>query len=291
LTVAPTYQRIGVNQAAVVIPRQAEVKMDRSGGYQEHPFVAEFYDYVVPYRERRDLDFWVEMAQESGGPVLEMGCGTGRVLIRIARAGVGITGLDLSGRMLDLCREHLSRETRDVQQRVQLVQADMAHFSLGRQFALVTAPFRSFQHLLEVEEQVSCLECAHRHLAPGGRLVLDVFNPSMPQLVEERYLHEYGEEPEFQMPDGRRIVRRNRVVSRDYFNQTIEGEFIYQIAHPDGRQERKLQRFQMRYLFKYEMEHLLARCGFSVSQVFADFKKSPYGSQYPGDLIFVARKI
>jgi hypothetical protein len=121
--------------------------------------------------------------------------------------------------------------------------------------------------------------------------VLDVFNPSMPQLVEERYLHEYGEEPEFQMPDGRRIVRRNRVVSRDYFNQTIEGEFIYQIAHPDGRQERKLQRFQMRYLFKYEMEHLLARCGFSVSQVFADFKKSPYGSQYPGDLIFVARKI
>lgn len=265
--------------------------MDRSGGYQEYPFVAEYYDYVVPYRERQDIDFWAQAAQEFGGPVLELGCGTGRVLIPIARAGVEITGLDLSGRMLDVCRSHLAQESEEVRSKVKLVQGDMAHFNLDREFPVVTIPFRGFQHLLEVEEQISCLMCVHRHLSRGGRLVLDVFNPSLPVLAEDRFLQEYGEEPEFEMPDGRKVVRRHRAVSRDYFNQTFEGELVYQVTHPDGRQERQLQRFQMRYLFRFEMEHLLARCGFSVEQVFADFKKSPYGSQYPGDLIFVARKV
>jgi len=264
--------------------------MDRSGGYQEYPFVAEFYDYVVPYRERQDIAFWVDLAKDSGGPVLELGCGTGRVLVPVARASVEITGLDLSGRMLDVCRMHLAQEPDEVQSRVQLVQADMAHFNLGGQFKLVTAPFRSFQHLLEVEEQLSCLACAHRHLSSGGRLVMDVFNPSMERLVEERYLQEFGEEPEFLMPDGRKVVRRHRLVSRDYFSQKVEGDIIYNITHADGRKERQLQRFQMRYLFRFELEHLLARSGFSVEQVFADFKRSPYGSQYPGDLVFVAQK-
>ena len=94
--------------------------MDRSGGYQEYPFVAEYYDYVVPYRERHDIDFWVDVARQVGGPVLELGCGTGRVLIPTARAGFEITGLDLSGRMLEVCRGHLSQETEEVCSRVSL---------------------------------------------------------------------------------------------------------------------------------------------------------------------------
>ena len=69
---------------------------DRAGGYGEYGFTAEYYDHVTSYRERSDIPFWVEMAQASGGPVLEIGCGTGRVLIPIARAGIDITGIDLS---------------------------------------------------------------------------------------------------------------------------------------------------------------------------------------------------
>ena len=62
---------------------------------RQYSVTAEFYDHIVPYRERRDVDFFVEMAKETGGPVLEVGCGTGRVLIPTARAGVEITGLDV----------------------------------------------------------------------------------------------------------------------------------------------------------------------------------------------------
>lgn len=264
--------------------------MDQSGSYDEYAYVAEFYDSVVPYRERADVAFFIEMARASGGPVLEIGCGTGRVLIPTASAGIEIVGLDLSSTMLAICREKLSRESEAVQSKVQLVQADMRQFDLGRTFPLVTMPFRPFQHLLRVEDQVSCLTSIHRHLAHDSRLILDVFNPSLPHLVNPEYLVEFGDEPEFTMPDGRTVLRRTRLLSRDLFNQVLDLELIYRVTHADGREERLVHRLHMRYFFRFEVEHLLARCGLQVEEVYADYDKSLYGSKYPGELIFVARK-
>ncbi|PKO21633.1 MAG: class I SAM-dependent methyltransferase [Chloroflexi bacterium HGW-Chloroflexi-1] len=263
---------------------------DRAGGYTAYQFTAEFYDHVEPYRERQDVAFFVEMAQESGGPVLEVGCGTGRVLIPTARAGFEIVGLDLAPLMLAACREKLAQEPAEVQARVELVEDDMRAFDLGRQFALVTIPFRPFQHLITVADQIACLKTIHRHLKPGGRLALDLFNPSLPYLADAARLDEFGDEPGIIMPDGRRVLRRARIAARDYFNQIQDTELTYYVTYPDGRQERRVHAFPMRYLFRFEAEHLLARCGFEVEALYADYDRSPYGSKYPGELIFVARK-
>ncbi len=92
------------------------------------------------------------------------------------------------------------------------------------------------------------------------------------------------------MPDGRRVIRRHRIVDRDLFNQINHVELIYDVTSPDGRQERLLHAFPMRYLFRFEAEHLLARCGFRVEKIYADYDKTPYGSKYPGELIIVAQK-
>lgn len=99
--------------------------MDEAGGYREYEIVSEFYDYVVRYVQRQDLEFYVGLAMESAGPVLELGCGTGRVLIPTARAGVQITGLDLSEQMLDTCHQKLVGEPAQVQAKVRLVHGDM----------------------------------------------------------------------------------------------------------------------------------------------------------------------
>ena len=264
--------------------------MTQAKSYDEYKSIAELYDHVVPYRERQDVGFFMEAARESGGPVLELGCGTGRVLIPTAREGIQITGLDLSPDMLKICRERLKQEAKAVRSRVHLVQGDMRSFELSRTFKLVTLPFRPFQHLTTVEEQLACLDCIHRHLEPGGRMILDIFNPKVEALVGTKFGEETAEEPEFSMPDGRRVIRRHKVVSRDVINQTNYVELIHYVRHPDGRQERLVQAFPMRYLFRYEAEHLLARAGFEVEQLYADYDKSPYGSKYPGELIFVARK-
>ncbi len=258
--------------------------------YRTTPSLAEFYDYVVPYRTRQDVTFFVEMAQDAGGSVLEIGCGTGRVLIPTARAGVPITGLDVAEPMLNVCRTRLTNEAADVQARVTLVQYDMRDFDLGQQFSLVTTPFRSFQHAITVDDQLSTLAAARRHLVEGGRLILDLFNPSLSYLVDEKRLGEFGEEPEFTMPDGRRVLRRARILSRDLSQQVQDVEMLYDVIHPDGRRERITESFLMRYLFRFEAEHLLVRSGFVVEAVYADYDRSAYGTKYPGELIFVARK-
>lgn len=262
----------------------------QSGGYLEYAFIADLYDHVVPYRDRQDVAFYVDAAQHARSPVLELGCGTGRVLIPTARAGIDIVGVDLSPHMLAICRRRLTQESAEVQRRVRLVQADMRAFSLNERFTLATLPFRPFQHLLTVEDQLACLGSIRRHLVDGGALILDLFNPSLDFLVNRAIGEEFAEEPEFAAPDGRKVIRRHKTTAQDRFNQIGDFELIYYVTHPDGRQERLVHAFRMRYLFRFEVEHLLARAGFEVEHLYADYDKKPFGSIYPGELLFVARK-
>jgi SAM-dependent methyltransferase len=256
----------------------------------EYAFTAEFYDQVPPYRDRADVSFYVEAAKEYKGPVLEIACGTGRILIPTARAGVSIVGIDLSEHMLTRCREKSKAESPDVQSRIKLHLADMRQFDLGTSFSLVTMPFRPFQHLVSVEDQISCLRTAHRHLHHAGLLILDLFNPSLEMLVADNLGQERGPDCEFTMEDGRKVARYSEFVSKDHLSQVNDTELIYYVTHPDGRKEKLVHRFQMRYFFRYEVEHLLERCGFHLEHIYADFDKSAYGSKYPGELILVARK-
>lgn len=256
----------------------------------EYGGVADLYDHVLPYRNRADVAFFVEAAAAAGAPVLEIGCGTGRVLIPTARAGVDIVGLDQSPGMLEVCRNRLLEEPPAVGDRVTLVQADMRQFDLGGSFTLATIPFRPFQHLLTVDDQLACLACIRRHLTPTGRLIFDCFNPSIDALANMRLGAETGHEPEFEVPDGRRVIRCFRIVATDRFAQVNDVELIYDVTHPDGRTQRLVHAFRMRYLFRFEVEHLLGRAGFAVEHLYAGYDKSAYGSIYPGELVFVAKK-
>lgn len=262
--------------------------MEDCGGYSDFSLIAEAYDTV--YATRQDIDFFVEMAERCGGPVLEVGCGTGRVLIPTARAGHEIVGMDLSDQMLEICRRKIAAEPDEVRDRIALVRGDMREFDLGRHFALVTIPFRPFQHLITPEDQVSCLECIHRHLEPGGRLVLDLFNPSMPMLTDESKTREWANEPDMTLPDGTLLQRRIRIAGRDYFRQVQHCEIVYYTTTPDGHTDRRVHAFPMRYLFRWEAEHLLVRCGFEIEALYAGYDKSSYGTKDPGELIFVARR-
>jgi SAM-dependent methyltransferase len=264
--------------------------MSPTDSIDDYALVADLYDHVLPYQSRPDVDFFVSAARESGGPVLEVGCGTGRVLIPTARAGVDIVGLDLSPAMLSICRRRLRDEPESVRSKVRLVEADMRAFSIDPTFTLATIPFRPFQHLISVEDQLACLACIRRHLGEGGRLVLDIFNPSLDALVHRTIGEEFGEEPEFSMPDGRRVIRSHKTAAHDRANQFTDVELVYYVTHADGRTERLVHAFRFRYLFRFEVEHLLARAGFEVEQLYADYDKSPFGSKYPGEMLFVARK-
>ena len=249
--------------------------------------LAEIYDAV--YADRDDHAFWAAVAPADGA-ILELACGTGRVLLPLARAGHEIVGLDLSAQMLERCRAHLAGEPAAVRERVRLVQADMTSFELGRRFALVTSPFRGFQHITSVERQLACLGRCHAHLAPHGRLVLDLFNPD-PALLYERGGSDGEETAEtVAWSEGRTIRWWGHVTGFHRARQVNQCEMTYEISEPDGRARRITERFPMRYLFRHELEHLLARSGFAIEALYGDYDRSPYGDDSP-ELIVVARAI
>jgi SAM-dependent methyltransferase len=253
-------------------------------GYNTHPELPELYDRIPLYNSRLDVNFYVDMCRLVG-EALELGCGTGRVLIPAAEAGCVITGLDQSKHMLTRCRaksDALSAETR---KRITLIEADMTRFSLSRTFKLAIAPFRPIQHLTTVGEQLSFLECVREHLSPGGRLVFDVFNPNLALLAAEINPEEIEDTPELPLPDGRRVRRTFRVLRKRHSEQCNDIELIYYL---DGR--RMVQSCPLRYFFRFELEHLLARAGFEVTALYGAFDCSPFASESP-EMIFTATRI
>ncbi|MDP2920210.1 MAG: class I SAM-dependent methyltransferase [Dehalococcoidia bacterium] len=259
-------------------------------GYEDYEFTAEYYDPVYDRFTRRDIEFYVEQSKRAGGRTLELGCGTGRVLIPTALAGCEITGLDLSSFMLGKLQQKLERQPPDVQKRVGLSQGDMTGFDTGERYALITIPFRPFQHLITVAEQKACLTCVRRHLLQNGRFVLDVFHPSIPRLIDPKYLMEIETDPGIEMPDGRVLRRAQRIAAFHQVEQYNDIELIHYIKHPDGKEERLVHAFPMRYFYRYEMEHLLGLCGFRVVEFYGNFDHSPFTAESP-EMIFIAEKV
>lgn len=249
--------------------------------YDTHPHLPELYDHIPSYNLRRDIDFYVDLCRQAG-EALELGCGTGRVLIAAADAGCAVTGLDSSQYMLARCRAKADGLCKLVRNRITLVQADMANFQLARNFKLAVVPFRPIQHLATTREQLSFLRCVHQHLQPGGRLVFDVFNPNLALLAAPISPDEIEDTPELTLPDGRRLRRSFRMLQKRYADQCTDCELIYYL---DGR--RIVQPLTMRYFFRFELEHLLARSGFEVTALYGDFDATPFAGSSP-EMIFIA---
>lgn len=245
---------------------------------------AELYHRHLEITGRDDVAFYVNLARQADGPVLELGCGTGRTLIPCARAGAKITGLDLSEEMLGHCKSLLEKESPETGSNVTLVQGDMAEFRLGRKYRLITTPFRPFQHLATVEEQLSCLRCVREHLEHDGTFVLDIFDPDMEILTDYGRAEEFGEEPPFPMPDGTQVTVSYRNPSVDEVNQIVHCEMIFTRGMPGEKQERHVQEFIMRYTFRWEAEHLLHRAGFHVEELLGGYEGEPVGT---GELVFI----
>ena len=257
--------------------------------YDAFPDLPAIYDSVPAYVARRDVQFYVDEATNVRGSVLEVGCGTGRILLPIARSGRTVEGLDASPEMLDRCRTKLREEPDGVQRRVTLHQGDARSFDIGRQFALVTAPFRVVQHLTTVDDQLAFLESAARHLARGGQLVFDVFNPNFAALVSADGV-EKEDTPNTTLPDGRSFRRTGRVARVRWIDQVSEIELIYYISgKPSEPVERHVQSFDMRWFLRAELVHLLARAGFRVRSFYGDFDRSPLTGKSPEQIVCAER--
>jgi len=263
-------------------------KPDQS--YDAIPDFGTLYDSVPAYISRADVDFYVEEATRAGSPVLELGCGTGRILLPMARSGLSVVGIDSSAEMLARCRGKLLAEPDAVRSRVELHPADVRGFELDKTFGCIIAPFRVLQHLVTIDDQLRCLGAVARHLKPGGRFVFDVFNPWFDKLVAADGV-EHEETPLQRLPDGRTLRRAFRVARVRWLEQTNEVELIYYVSPADGKPEQRfVHGFDMRWYLRAELEHLLSRAGFRVGAIHGDFDRSPLTDPSP-DVVVVAERL
>lgn len=243
---------------------------------------ARFYDgaYARLRASSGDAAFYHALARETGGPLLELGCGTGRTLLPIANGGIPCTGIDASPAML------AAFAAKPLPANLRLVEARMQDFDLGEdRFALVTAPFRVFQHLYEVEDQLACLSNVHRHLVPGGAFAFDCFNPRLDRIA----LREEPEAEDARFRDGDDEIIRSASVTREHAIQRMQ-VFMHYTRLRDGQVvSRESTDFSMRWFHRYELEHLLVRAGFTDVSLFGDFDCSPYGEDSP-EIVYVARR-
>jgi SAM-dependent methyltransferase len=257
--------------------------------YYNDPRIAASYDYEERGQEG-DIEFYRILALEAaatGKPVLELGCGTGRVSIPIGQSGVSITGLDRSPAMLEIARAKSAGI-----ENIRWTEGDMADFELEERYGLVIIPCRSFLLLLTVAEQKGCLEAIRRHLAGGGKLALNFFNPDIAILARRAWRNKET----FRVPDPTLDSPRQRTFRR-------EVDTRYQIAEQrieEGRLDQELtdtgafisriyRNFRLRYVFRVEMQYLLELMGFEVEALYGSFRGEPF-EDGSSEMVWVARR-
>lgn len=234
-----------------------------------------------------DVEFYLDHARRLGGPILELGAGTGRVLVPLAAAGHHIVGLDRSRPMLGVAEAKLAAYP-VAAAHSRLVEGDMTDFDLGQRFAQIIVPARAFQHLIAPTGQRAALRCIRRHLAPGGHLILDLFDPKFELLFAE------GPNPpprEARDPGSGHLIRRT-ITSRmiDPMLQTVLENLRFEVLGADGvvvaSQDTS---WTVRWNTRQEMGYLLELCGFEPVSEFSDFSGSP--PAYGREQIWIARAI
>lgn len=250
--------------------RDRELEAGSSAHYEDPAY------YTKTYRERTgDVRFYVDLAVARGGPVLEYGCGNGRITLPIARFGVDITGVDLSAAMLGDLRTRLRNEPEEVRRRVRLRRGDMRSVRLDRRFPLVICPFNAFLHLYTRVDVERFLARAREHLTPRGELVFDVSIPEPSELARrpDRAYHA----PRFIYPAGPERLGEGQMVryaERFDYDKLRQVLFVSMEFIPTDGSERWMTPLTHRQFYPEELSALLHYNGFDIKSRFGDFDAS-----------------
>lgn len=229
-------------------------------------FDAEYADYM------EDLPALQAYAQRTDGPLLELGCGSGRLLVPLAHAGYRVTGVDLSPAMLDIARAKVAAA--DLADRVILIEGDYATAPLGGPFRLAFCVMNTFLHLLTIEDQVQALRHWRRHLAPRGLLLLDIFHPDHRQLAELDGRLVWDKT--WQDPISGATVMKFVACTGDPARQLLHVTMIYDEIAAEGALRRTVGAYDIHYMGRYEAELLLERAGFVLEAVYGGWDLAPF---------------
>lgn len=242
--------------------------------------------YTSAYRERaEDVDYYLAMALTFGAPVLEYGCGNGRIAVPIARLGLEVTGVDQSAVMLEDFRRSLRDAPPSVRRRISLRRGDMRALRLPSRFPLVLCTFNTMLHLYTRSDVERFLGRVHSHLRPQGSFIFDVSLPSPEELARDpnRAYHS----PRFRHATTGDVVRYTERFDYDPLRQILSVAMRFE---PQGQRKRAWTTpLTHRQFYPQELEALLHYNGFRVDDLHGDFAQSP-PDETTRTLIFTCRR-
>ncbi len=259
---------------------------------------AELYE-LTHQNKQDDLPLFLDYAEKQGSPVLEIGCGTGRVTLALAKAGYKVRGFDLSENMLTIAHQKVAEQPKEVRERIQLDKQDMSEMEVEGTYTLALMPYGEFAHVIETERQIQTLQRVHDNLTDDGLLIIGMSNWDA---REQRVSYEGGEiarwghsmpvkyEGTFHDPRNGNTITRYLARGYDPAKQIAVHVYIHERHDSAGNFLSKTTNIlPIRYIFRYEMELLLERSGFTVENIYGYYDKSPFKHD-SRRMIFLARK-
>jgi len=252
---------------------------------------ARYYDQAYGVKkDLLDLPFYLDLARRSGGPVLELACGTGRILLPIAREGIAIHGIDNSAPMLNVLRKNIQQEPKDVRELISVAEGDMRDFRSNRQYPLVIIPFRPLQHMYTVEDQLAALNTAAFHLEDEGILAFDLFFPKFDLIYSG--INEEIHELEWPLnSDPGKIVRRYlRKESVDKVNQNFTAAFIFRTYQGGKVVQEETEPLKMSYYTYPHLRALFMLAGLEIVEEYGSFARAPLDNNAEQMIFILKRK-
>jgi SAM-dependent methyltransferase len=236
-----------------------------------------------------DLPLYLELAGAQGRRVLEVACGSGRVLVPLVRAGFDVVGIDVSPHMLALARAKLDAEP-NAHGQAHFVQGDMRDFRLEvTDFDLAISAVKSLAYLTERDDQLRCLRTIAAHLRPGGVLAIDFLHPR-PEWVAAA-VGSMRDDLLQRVPErGFTLSRVESVVSTDLARQVRVIRSAYEVIDDRGAVvTKRFVEWPYRWTYRFEAEHLLERAGFIVEGLYGGYQREAFTSSSPA-MVFLARR-
>jgi SAM-dependent methyltransferase len=243
-------------------------------------YVARFYDAVYrQVRDAADKSYYVNKLVSCNGPSLEVGVGTGRIFLEALDKGADVYGTDSSAEMLAVLRDKL-----EPRHHHRIRQCDLVTMDLGKRFSLIAAPFRVLSHIIDIEDQIKALNSVSDHLVPGGVFIFDLYVPSLKLLLD-------GLPPtvdfDGEYAPGMRL-RRTTSATSDLITQITSVTMAF-AWEEEGQQYSRAWSFPMRFFFRHELEHLIARSKLKLKAIYGDFGESSLGSSSKEFLVHCIR--
>lgn len=259
--------------------------MEKSTQEEYSGLFAEFYD--VLHKNAHDAQQYIKIWQEKKGEILELGSGTGRITIPLAKAGANIWGIELGQEMIDICRNKVQKEDEETLDRMHIIKGDMTNFKLDKKFDMIIAPCNVMNHLTHSEMVNDSLSCVREHLSEDGIFIFDNSMPDLKFMVESN-----GMEEVFEIDNPEKGVKYiDKFTARYDFVNNIEEDHIVLEEYKDGELLRTAEANEkLAFYLPREVRSMLRYNGFEIVEEWGCFGRRIPITQNSGEMIFVCKK-